>query len=91
MAIYILRRTDLSDDSNDYVFRCDGIDVGRCYLRTLSNNEQAWSWTVYIGWHVKRLVPGVPIAGYAATLDDAKLQFMQCFERLIAAGAITLT
>jgi hypothetical protein len=90
MPKYTQRRTGLSDDPNDYVFRCDNFDVGRCYLRTLSNNEVRWSWTIYIGIHVKRIIVGVPTAGYALTLDEAKEQFPKSFDRMIAAGAVRL-
>jgi hypothetical protein len=84
------RRTGVSDDPNAYVFRRDGVDVGRCYLRTLSNNEQRWSWTIFIGNHVKSVVTGVPTAGYTATLEEAKEQLRRSFDQMVAAGVVQL-
>jgi hypothetical protein len=90
MPAYTLRRTGLSSNPDDYVFSCNGLEVGRCYLRTLSDNRQQWSWTIYIGIHVKRIVEGVPIAGTADTLDEAKTAFRKSFDRMIAAGVVSL-
>jgi hypothetical protein len=67
------------------------VEVGRCYLRTLNNDERKWSWTIYLGWHVKRTLEGVPTVGYAPTLEDAKHRFRECFDRMIEAGVVTLT
>ena len=49
MPTYTLRRTgpDEPDRPDDYVFRCDGVDVGRCYLMRASSNQVVWRWTVY--------------------------------------------
>lgn len=58
-------------------------------LRTFSN-DQAWRWTIFLGFHVKHLVSGVPVAGYAATLEDAKNEFLRRFEVMTAAGAVKL-
>jgi hypothetical protein len=55
-----LRLAGLSDDPNDYVFQCNGVDVGRCYGRLLTNRE-TWSWSIYIAMHVKRTVEGEPL------------------------------
>jgi hypothetical protein len=88
MPEYTLRPTGRSPD--DYVFLCDGVEVGRCYLRTLSNNAQMWTWTIYIGGHVKRIVSGVPIAGYTPTFDEANQQFRGSFQRMIEAGVVDL-
>ena len=88
MPVYTLRRTRLSDSPNDFVFRCAGVDVGRCYLRTLADNEQRWHWTIYIGRPVKEVIEGVPVSGNAETLDQAKEQFRNSFDRMIAAGVV---
>jgi hypothetical protein len=48
------------------------------------------SWTIYIGIHVKRLVQGVSVAGYASTLEQAKADFRAVSDSLIEAGAIAL-
>jgi len=74
--------------SNDFVFRCDGHDAGRCYLRELANNEMKWHWTIYIGTHASRPVEGVPIVGNADTLDQAKAEFRKSFDAMLAAGVV---
>jgi hypothetical protein len=76
MVQYSLRRTPLSDDPNDFVFRCGGADVGRCYLRTLADNEQRWHWTIYIGRAVKEVIEGVPVSGNAERYV-AELPYLQ--------------
>ena len=91
MPAFTLRHTGPSNNPDDYVFSCNGPEVGRCYLRTMSHNRQQWSWTIYIGIHVKRIVEGVPIAGIANTLDEAKAAFRKSFDRMIAAGVVSLT
>ena len=90
MPGYARRRTDRFIDGEDYVITCEGAEVGRCYLHTFSRNAQAWRWTIFVGWHVKRLVSKVPLAGYAATLDDATKECIRCFELMMAAGAVKL-
>jgi hypothetical protein len=90
MPNYTLRHTSLSGNPNDYVFRCDGIEVGRCYLRTVANNEQSWLWTIYIGIYALRRVEGVPISGNAKTLEQATAEFRFCFEQMILAGVVSL-
>jgi hypothetical protein len=64
---YTLRRTwpDEPDRPDDYVFRCDVVDVGRCYLRQLADNESRWHWTVY----------GTNLSGNEESLDAAKTAF----------------
>jgi hypothetical protein len=54
----------------------------------LSNNDGQWSWTIYIGKEVKALIPGVPTAGFASTLEEAKEQFRKSFDRMIASGLV---
>jgi hypothetical protein len=90
MLQFSLRPAGLSDDPNDFVFRCNGVDVGRCYLRHLTGDREKWSWSIYIGIHVKRTVEGIPLAGYADTLDLAQQQFREAFGRLYAAGVVAL-
>lgn len=88
---YTLRRTWPEDHGRqDYVFRCDGVDVGRCYLRSLAGNVSAWHWTVYIGHYVRRTVEGIPIAGDAGTLDEAKTAFHKSFNGMIAARVVQI-
>jgi hypothetical protein len=77
MPTYTLRRTwpDEPGRPDDYVFRCDGVDVGRCYLMRASSNQEVWRWTVY----------GISSGGMEATLEEAKRRFKETFE---AAGGL---
>ena len=90
MLDFSLRPAGLSDDPDDYVFRCNGVDVGRCYLRRMAGDREKWSWSIYIGIHVKRTVEGIPLAGYADSLDSAQQQFSEAFSRLFGAGVVAL-
>jgi hypothetical protein len=90
MLNFSIRPAGLSDDPNDYVFRCNGVDVGRCYLRRLAGDHEKWSWSIYIGIQVKRTVEGIPLAGYADSLDLATQQFSEAFGRLFDAGGVAL-
>jgi hypothetical protein len=83
MRRYTLRPT-WRDQPDDFVFRVDGRDAGRCYLRQFANNELLWSWTIYIGLDITGTLPGVPIAGATETLDQAKAEFRASYERLAA-------
>jgi hypothetical protein len=40
--------------------------------------------------HVKRTLEGIPLAGYADSLDLAKQQFEEAFGSLFAAGVVAL-
>lgn len=77
--------------TDDYVFRYDGVDVGRCYLRGLTGGEQKWWWTVYIAGsgRASQRVPGIPIEGSADTIEQAQAAFKQSFEQMIAAGVVS--
>jgi hypothetical protein len=90
MATYTLRHSGMSHDPDDYVFHCNGAEVGRCYLRPLAGNNEQWSWSIYIGIYVKRIVEGVSLFGYCETLGEAEAQFRENFDRLIAAGVVAL-
>ena len=74
-----LRRPD------DYVFRCNGKDVGGTY-RTVTPDGERWVWTIYIVAGI-RLVEGVPISGLVATLDEAKTAFRTSYEKLTAVSS----
>lgn len=82
---YTLRRAWPSDpdQSDDYVIRHDGRDVGRLYLAIFAGRD-LWQWTIYINADVHR-VPGVPIEGRAETFEEAKAEFRQSFERMVGA------
>jgi hypothetical protein len=79
------RRTD------DYVFRYNGVDVGRTYGDRFAGNVLAWRWTIYLGRHVRRTVDGVSVTGLADTPEEAKAQFRASFEKMIAAGVVDFT
>jgi hypothetical protein len=88
--VYTMRRTNLSDNPNDYVFCYEGIASGRCALRQFTGTREAWHWTIYIGQHVSRAVEGVSIEGMADTLEQAKSVFRDSFEKLKAAGVVEI-
>jgi hypothetical protein len=75
---------------NDHIFRRGGVEIGRCGLRILSNNEERWSWTIYIGGHITSILTAVPTAGYAASFEEAKQSFLKNFEAMVAAGVVKL-
>ena len=75
---------------DDCEFFCNVAAVGRCYHRPFADAGRQWSWSIYIGIHVKRLVEGVPVHGYAATLELAEKDFREAFERMIEAGVVAL-
>src|ERR1051325_804559 len=84
---YTRRLTRLSDppDPNDFIFLCDGLDVGRCKLEMLAGAVQKWTWTIYIGGgpgRPSRSVEGIPIVGTADTLEQAQQYFKDAFERM---------
>ena len=72
MPVYTMRRTwsNDPDSTNDFVFRCDGVDVGRCYFTRGAGSRDVWLWTVY----------GRSSGGMEETLDEAKRKFKETFE-----------
>ena len=72
MAFYTLRPTWPNEPSrpDDYEFRRDGKDVGRCYLRQMAGTETRWHWTVY----------GTNLSGDEVTLDAATTSFRRALE-----------
>ena len=46
MPSYTMRRT-WPDRQNDYVFRIDGKDSGRCYQTIVTAGHHVWLWTLY--------------------------------------------
>src|ERR1044071_9034910 len=95
MPHYTRRLTRLSDppNPNDFVFLCDGIEVGRCMLERLAGATEKWTWTIYITGlgRPNRSVEGIPIVGAADTLDQAQENFKNAFERMRVAGVINDT
>ena len=49
MPAYTMRLTwpDDPDRTNDFVFRVDGKDCGRCYFMRASFQRDVWRWSVY--------------------------------------------
>ena len=48
MPAFTMRRTWPDDDRpDDYVFRVDVRDAGRCYAMRAAGDRQVWRWTVY--------------------------------------------
>ena len=77
---YSLRRTwPENPGREDYIIRCEGLDVGRVYLSKLPEGER-YVWTIYINGHVP-LVRDVPISGAAMTLSLAAADFKKSYER----------
>jgi hypothetical protein len=74
---YTMRLTRLSDppDPNDYVFRVDGNDAGRCYFMLAAGSRQCWRWTVY----------GISAGGLEDTLEAAQRRFKETYEAATAA------
>lgn len=72
MPTYTLRRAfpDDPDRVDDFVFRADGVDRGRCYKTILASSRVGWLWTVY----------GTSKRGIADTLGEAKQQWRAAFE-----------
>lgn len=67
------RRATWPDHDNDFVIRCEGLDVGRVYLTRLPDGDR-FVWSIYINGHVPQ-VPGVPISGSAVELEQAAAAF----------------
>src|ERR1041385_100629 len=90
---YTMRLTRLSEppDPNDFVFHCDGIEIGPCKLEMLAGAIQKWIWNIYIAGgpgRPSRSVEGIPIVGTADTFEQAQQNFKDAFERMRAAGVI---
>ena len=85
MLPYTHRRT-WPDDREDYILRCEGLDVGRVYRTELPDGE-FFVWSIYINGHVPQ-VEGVPIEGRAATLGLAGVDFKRSYERMREAAGL---
>lgn len=81
------RRQTWPNKADDYVLLYNGIDVGRCYLRRMSDQKEWWGWTIYTGTHIKKMPEGVPTSGLSLDLDEALEQFKSAFNAVVAAGA----
>ena len=77
---YTRRPTWPDSDREDYVIRCEGLDVGRVYKNRLPHGD-LYVWTIYMNGHVPQ-VEGVPIAGEAAELEQAAAAFKRSYEAM---------
>ena len=68
-AMPYTHRPTWPDESDDYVIRCEDLDVGRVYLLRVVAGDR-WLWTIFMNGHVPK-VEGVPISGLALTLHEA--------------------
>jgi hypothetical protein len=81
-VVLSLRRTGLSSpayrDWLDYVIVEDGRDIGRLYEDRHNRPEYRWFWSITL--HVDpKLVMNT--SGRAATLDEAKAQFLRNWQK----------
>jgi hypothetical protein len=83
---YTCRRTWPDTDRDDFVIRCEGLDVGRVYRTQVPDGER-WLWGIYINGHVPQ-VKGVPVAGLASDLHAAAVQFKASYERMRAKAGL---
>jgi hypothetical protein len=74
------RRSTWPDERDDYVIRCEGLDVGRVSLTRVPAGDR-WLWTIFMNGHVPK-VEDVPISGLAVTLDEAAAEFKRSYERM---------
>ena len=62
---------DEPDRRDDFVFRVDGKDVGRCYQTFATYGRGlVWRWTIY----------GTSKGGMEDTLEEAKRKFKETFD-----------
>jgi hypothetical protein len=62
---------DEPDRHDDFVFRVDGKDAGRCYQTIATGRGLVWRWTIY----------GTSKGGMEDTLEDAKAKFKVEYEK----------
>ena len=80
------RRPTWPGKADDFVIKCEGLDVGRVYLTRLPHGE-AFVWTIYMNGHVPQIA-GMPISGQAATLDTAAADFKRSYEAMRAKAGL---
>ena len=90
---YALRRMCPDDPRrpDDFVYQYDCYDVGRIYLQHRAPTGPQWTWTIYLGHHMRQILPAVPVAGNADTLAQAMMQFKTSFDRMLADGAVKIS
>ena len=72
MSKFTMRATwpDNPDRPDDFVFRVDGHDTGRCYRMTAAYDRECWLWTIYCKQS----------GGMADTLEEAQRLFKEAIE-----------
>lgn len=71
MPCYTMRLTWHDRASpNDFIFRCDGRDVGRCYFYRAPNGRDVWLW----------FVSHTSLKGMETTLVEAQAKFKAAYE-----------
>ena len=78
------RRSTWPDERDDYVIRCEGLDVGRVYLTRVPAGDR-WLWTIFKNGHVPQ-VEDVPISGLAVTLSALTFVMKKARGAVHAAG-----
>jgi len=77
---YTRTRTWPDSDREDYVIRCEGLDVGRVY-KSRGPHGDRFVWSIYMNGHVPQ-VQGYPIAGEAVELEHAAAAFKRSYEAM---------
>lgn len=75
------------DSANDFALLYNGVEVGRCYLRRMSDQKEWWGWTIYTGTHIKKMPEGVLSSGLSLDFDEALEGFKTAFNAVVLAGA----
>ena len=70
----------------DYVIRHESLHIGRVYLTKLPDGDR-FVWSIHVNDHVPE-VPGVPISGWAATLDRATAAMLTSYGRMRAKAGL---
>lgn len=73
MPSYTMRCT-WPDRQNDYVFKIDGKEAGRCYLTIATAGRHVWLWTVY----------GRATGGMEVSLAEAQQHFKDATHKSLA-------
>src|SRR5690242_6281320 len=81
---YGLTPSDTSTQK-DFTVRANGIDIGRCFLRKMTNGTVQWSWTIYLDRKGRWVGSGIPVAGFSPTLADAYDRLRENFDRMTRA------
>jgi len=70
----------------DYVIRRDDLQIGRVYLTKMPDGDR-FVWSIYVNDHVPK-IQGVPISGWAATLDKATAAMLKSYGQMRAKAGL---